>query len=133
MDILSKLTTEQPNPASIDIDAKSTRDILEIICQEDKKVPQAIELVLDQLSPFIDRLVQRFQEGGRLFYVGAGTSGRLGVLDAAECPPTYGTDPEMVQGVIAGGDEALTRSVESAEDNEENGKKCPYGSAIFSE
>lgn len=122
MDELSHLTTEQPNPASAGIDAKDTRDILAIICEEDKKVPQAVEAALDQLAPFIDRLVQRFLEGGRLFYVGAGTSGRLGVLDASECPPTYGTDPDMVQGVIAGGMAALTRSVEAAEDSEEAGK-----------
>ncbi len=122
MDELSGLITEQPNPASAGIDTKSSREILDIICQEDKKVPLAVEESLDQISPLIDRVVSQFRQGGRLFYIGAGTSGRLGVLDASECPPTYGTDPEMVQGIIAGGQEALTRSVEWAEDNEESGK-----------
>ena len=122
MDQLSGLTTEQPNPASVGIDSRSTREILGIICQEDKKVSLAVEAVLDRLGLFIDRLVERFQQGGRLFYVGAGTSGRLGVLDASECPPTYGTDPEMVQGIIAGGRPALTSSIEEAEDDESKGE-----------
>ena len=121
MDELSDLITEQPNPASFGIDTKNTREILDIICREDKKVPDAVEESLDQIGAFIDRVVEQFRRGGRLFYIGAGTSGRLGVLDASECPPTYGTDPGMVQGIIAGGREALTRSVEWAEDDEAKG------------
>lgn len=122
MDNISNLVTEQPNPASTGIDTKSTSEILEIIANEDKKVPLAVEEALGQITPLVDAVVAKFKVGGRLFYIGAGTSGRLGVLDASECPPTYGTDPSMVQGIIAGGQEALTRSVEWAEDDEEKGK-----------
>lgn len=122
MDELSQLTTEQPNPASAGIDRKSTAEILEIINREDRKVPEAVAAALDRIAPFIDALVEAFRQGGRLFYIGAGTSGRLGVLDASECPPTYGSDPRMVQGIIAGGEPALTRSVEWAEDDEEAGR-----------
>ncbi len=122
MDDLSRLTTEQRNPASLGIDTKSTEEILAIICEEDKKVPLAIEKKLAEIGLFIDEVVTAFKKGGRLFYIGAGTSGRLGVLDASECPPTYGVAPSMVQGIIAGGKEALTRSIEWAEDDEEEGK-----------
>lgn len=122
MDDLSRLTTEQRNPASLGIDTKSTEEILAIICDEDKKVPVAIERCLPQIGAFIDDVVAAFKKGGRLFYIGAGTSGRLGVLDASECPPTYGVSPDMVQGLIAGGQEALTRSIEWAEDDPEMGK-----------
>ncbi|MBF9017707.1 MULTISPECIES: N-acetylmuramic acid 6-phosphate etherase [unclassified Oceanispirochaeta] len=123
MDNLSELVTEQANPASLGIDTKNSHEILEIIINEDKKVPLAVEKALPQISPLVDRVVEQFKKGGRLFYIGAGTSGRLGVLDASECPPTYGSDPEMVQGIIAGGQEALTRSVEWAEDDENQGKQ----------
>jgi N-acetylmuramic acid 6-phosphate etherase len=119
--MLEDLTTEQQNPASIDIDAKSSREILAIINAEDKKVPAAVEACLDSVAALVDDVVAAFKKGGRLVYVGAGTSGRLGVLDASECPPTYGTPPEMVQGLIAGGREALVRSIENAEDNTEQG------------
>lgn len=124
MDNLSDLVTEQANPASMGIDTKTSSEILKIIINEDKKVPLAVEKALDQISPLVDRIVQQFKAGGRLFYIGAGTSGRLGVLDASECPPTYGSDPEMVQGIIAGGREALTKSVEWAEDDENQGKQA---------
>lgn len=116
MDDLGELTTEKQNPASLGIDAKSTAEILRIMNREDIRVPEAVGLAVEALAALVDAVVERFRSGGRLFYVGAGTSGRLGVLDASECPPTFGTDPEMVQGIIAGGTEALTRSVEGAED-----------------
>lgn len=118
---LDSLTTEQPNPASQGIDTKSTREILAIINAEDRKVPEAVAAAIDAIAAVVDAAVEAFRRGGRLFYVGAGTSGRLGVLDAAECPPTYGTDPAMVQGIIAGGPEALVRSIEGAEDDEAAG------------
>lgn len=120
---LSVLTTERENPASAEIDSKSSREILAIINSEDKKVPYAVEKVLDQVAALVDDVVASFKRGGKLVYVGAGTSGRLGVLDASECPPTYGTPPAMVQGLIAGGREALVRSVEWAEDKEDQGVK----------
>jgi len=120
---LEELTTEQPNPSSYGIDTKTTEEILRIINKEDRKVPQAVASVIPAISSVIDVVVDRFKMGGRLFYVGAGTSGRLGVLDAAECPPTYGTPAEMVQGIIAGGQEALVRSVEGAEDVEFDGTR----------
>lgn len=120
---LSGLTTERQNPASADIDSRSTRDILTIINNEDKKVPYAVEAALDRIAELVDAVVDSFRKGGKLVYIGAGTSGRLGVLDASECPPTYGTPPTMVQGLIAGGREALVRSVEWAEDKEDQGVK----------
>jgi len=120
---LSGMTTERENPASADIDSRSTRDILGIINAEDKKVPLAVEKVLDHIAALVDDVVASFRKGGKLVYIGAGTSGRLGVLDASECPPTYGTPPAMVQGLIAGGREALVRSVEWAEDKEDQGVK----------
>ena len=118
---LSRFTTEQRNDASADIDAKTSLEIVSIINNEDKKVPVAVEKILPEIAALVDDIVTAFKRGGRLFYIGAGTSGRLGVLDASECPPTYGADPEMVQGLIAGGREALTSSIESAEDRAEEG------------
>lgn len=123
MDLLEGLTTEQRNPNSIGIDKKDTISILRIINNEDKLVPLAVEKEIKSISKVVDIVVNAFKKGGRLFYVGAGTSGRLGVLDAAECPPTFGTDPEMVQAIIAGGREALVRAVEWAEDKEIEGQK----------
>lgn len=111
------LTTEQRNPASWKIDAKSTSEILKIINEEDKRVPFAVATALEQIATVVDDVVVAFGKGGRLFYIGAGTSGRLGVLDASECPPTYGVSPTLVQGIIAGGEPALTRSIENAEDD----------------
>ena len=113
--------TEQRNPASYQIDTKSTAEILTIINNEDKKVPEAVSQAIPQLTQLVDCAVAVFKKGGRLFYLGAGTSGRLGVLDASECPPTYGVSPDMVQGFIAGGDAALRRSIEGAEDDENHG------------
>ncbi|SVE06982.1 uncharacterized protein METZ01_LOCUS459836, partial [marine metagenome] len=115
--------TEQQNPLSSEIDEKTTHEILAIINNEDADVAQAVQKRLQDIEMFIDALYPRFKDGGRLFYVGSGTSGRLGVLDAAECPPTYRTDPEMVQGIIAGGYDALVRSIEGAEDCLEEGYK----------
>jgi N-acetylmuramic acid 6-phosphate etherase len=111
------MTTEQPNPASHMIDTKSSFDICKIINQEDMKVPQVVETALPAIAALVDDVVESFKANGRLIYIGAGTSGRLGVLDASECPPTYGVSPEMVQGIIAGGPAALVRSVENAEDD----------------
>jgi len=120
-DELLNLITEQRNPASMDIDSKSTIEILKIINDEDKKVPYVVEKEIPYIAQAVELVVQAFKQGGRLIYVGAGTSGRLGILDAAECPPTFGTDPEMVQGIIAGGPEAVFRAQEGAEDREEDG------------
>ena len=113
--------TEQQNVSSATIDEKTTSEILDIINNEDATVTLAIRNKMTEIEAFIDVLVPRVQLGGQLFYVGSGTSGRLGVLDAAECPPTFSTDPEMVQGIIAGGYDALVRSIEGAEDNPADG------------
>lgn len=118
---ISKLTTEQRNPRSMEIDAKSTSEILEIINEEDKIVPFAVEQELPYISQAVDTIVESFKEGGRLLYFGAGTSGRLGVVDASECPPTFGTPFGMIEGFIAGGKEAMFRAQEGAEDHEANG------------
>ena len=116
--------TEQQNPASVAIDQKSTREVLEIISNEDTCVAGSIAEALPEIQQFIDALVMSFQQDGKLFYVGSGTSGRLGVLDAAECPPTYRTDPEMVQGIIAGGTDALVQSIEGIEDQPKDGARA---------
>jgi N-acetylmuramic acid 6-phosphate etherase len=108
--------TEQRNPRTADIDLASPAEIVDLLAYEDSQVPGIVAGQRDQIAALIALAERTFREGGRLFYVGAGTSGRLGVLDASECPPTYGTDPEMVQGIIAGGEAALTRSQEGAED-----------------
>jgi N-acetylmuramic acid 6-phosphate etherase len=121
MDSFDLYTTEQRNDASTDIDTKDSLEILRIINGEDKKVPLAVEKVLPEIAALVDDIVAAFQQGGRLIYIGAGTSGRLGVLDASECPPTFGVGADMVQGLIAGGREALTRSVEDAEDRAGDG------------
>ena len=128
---LGRFLTEQRNDASSDIDSKTSLEIVTIINSEDKKVPLAVEKILPEIAALVDDIVTAFKSGGRLFYIGAGTSGRLGVLDASECPPTYGVDPQMVQGLIAGGPAALTSSVESAEDRAGEGvdelKKRGFG------
>ncbi|WP_031495533.1 N-acetylmuramic acid 6-phosphate etherase [Bryobacter aggregatus] len=115
------LLTEQANPASAHIDRVDTLEMVRIINEEDKKVALAVEAALPQIAAAIDAIVPRMRAGGRLFYTGAGTSGRLGVLDASECPPTYDVSPELVQGLIAGGDTALRKAVEGAEDSRELG------------
>jgi len=113
-----KLLTEARNPDTIGIDRQSSLGIVELINREDHKVAAAIKEVLPDIAAAVDYIVAAVQAGGRLFYLGAGTSGRLGILDASECPPTYGTDPELVQGLIAGGPQAVWRAVEGAEDSE---------------
>ncbi|TKJ38220.1 MAG: N-acetylmuramic acid 6-phosphate etherase [Planctomycetes bacterium B3_Pla] len=113
--------TEKRNRASENIDQLSTRQIVALINAEDSLVPAAVAKQRKQIAAAIDVIVARFREGGRLFYVGAGTSGRLGVLDASECPPTFGVPPSLVQGIIAGGRGALVRSAEGAEDYPEDG------------
>ena len=118
---LQKLSTEQRNSNSMDIDAKSTPEILAIINDEDKKVAFAVETQLAYVSQAVELVVKSFLQGGRLIYVGAGTSGRVGVVDASECPPTFGVPFEMVQGLIAGGERAMFRAVEGAEDSPEKG------------
>ena len=112
--------TERSNPKSTDIDRKSTLEIVRIISDEDRKVPDVIARDLRKIAEIVDAVVEALRTGGRVFYVGAGTSGRLGVLDASEMPPTFGVPPSMFQGIIAGGPVALRRSVEAAEDNEES-------------
>jgi N-acetylmuramic acid 6-phosphate etherase len=115
--------TEQRNPRSARIDQLSTPEIVDVINAEDRMVAEAVREESEQIALAIDMIVDGFRRGGRLFYVGAGTSGRLGVLDASEMPPTYGTAPEMVQGIIAGGYEALIRAREGAEDNPDDGAR----------
>ncbi len=115
------LITEQRNPSSEDLDRMSVEEILGLINDEDATVPGAVCEALPRVAEFVKHVVQSFRSGGRLIYAGAGTSGRLGVLDASECPPTFSVPPELVRGVIAGGTPALTRSVEGAEDLPEKG------------
>jgi N-acetylmuramic acid 6-phosphate etherase len=119
---LEKLTTEQPNAASVDLDLKSGIEIARIINAEDVKVPTAIAHALPQIGRAIDLIAAQLRKGGRLIYVGTGTSGRVGALDASECAPTFGIDPSKVQYVIAGGTKALAIAVEASEDSRELGR-----------
>ncbi|CBW14989.1 predicted PTS component [Haemophilus parainfluenzae T3T1] len=114
---LSTLITEQRNLNSMNVDSLSALEIVQLMNEEDKQVPLAIEKCLPQIAQAVERIVAAFQQGGRLVYIGAGTSGRLGVLDASECPPTFGVSPEMVKGIIAGGERALRHPIEGAEDS----------------
>lgn len=114
---LSTLITEQRNPNSMHVDSLSALEIVQLMNEEDKQVPLAIEKCLPQIAQAVECIVAAFQQGGRLIYIGAGTSGRLGVLDASECPPTFGVSPEMVKGIIAGGERALRHPIEGAEDS----------------
>ena len=118
---LETLLTEQSNPASEKIDSVTTLEMMRIINGEDRKVALAVEAALPSIATAVDAIVDRMRAGGRLFYTGAGTSGRLGVLDASECPPTYNVPADLVQGFIAGGDRALRKAVEGAEDSRELG------------
>ena len=120
----AELTTEKRNYRSANIDRCSTIEIVDIINSQDKLVAPAVAGERKRIAAAIDLIVRSFRQGGRLFYVGAGTSGRLGVLDAAECPPTYGVKPTLVQGIIAGGRRALVCSVEGAEDLADDGAKA---------
>jgi N-acetylmuramic acid 6-phosphate etherase len=113
--------TEQENPRSKDLSSQSTAEILALMNEEDATVAAAVERVLGDVVKAVDEIVARLAKGGRLFYTGTGTSGRLGVLDASECPPTFGVSPELVQGVIAGGYDACYRAVEASEDDAEAG------------
>lgn len=118
---LSKIATEQRNEATMHIDKLSTVEMIRLINNEDKKVALAVEQETEDIAEAVDLIADRMAKGGRLIYLGCGTSGRLGILDAAECPPTYSTDPEQVIGLIAGGTEAIFKAVEGAEDSKELG------------
>lgn len=120
---LGTLGTEQRNPRSEHIDRVPTEELLTVINKEDAGVAVAVGAAIPAITPFLDRLVERVRLGGRLFYIGAGTSGRLGVLDASECPPTFGVPAGVVQGIIAGGEAALSRATEASEDDPESGAR----------
>ncbi len=115
------LQTESRNSDTMNIDSVSTVEMLKMINNEDKKVALAVEKEIDNIAKAIDIIVDKVRSGGRLIYLGAGTSGRIGILDASECPPTFGTDPELVQAFIAGGEKAIVKSIEGAEDEKESG------------
>ena len=119
---LNQLITEQRNPNSMQLDSLSAQELVALINREDQQVALAVEKCLPQIASAVEKIVTAFERGGRLVYVGAGTSGRLGVLDASECPPTYGVKAEMVVGLIAGGDHALRHPIEGAEDNVQQGQ-----------
>ena len=121
MQNLAALPTEARNPATEHIDELPTLEMLRVINEEDAKVAAAVAATLPEIGETVDAVAQRFEQGGRLFYIGAGTSGRLGVLDASECPPTFSVPPSLVQGIIAGGDSALRKSSEESEDSEAQG------------
>ncbi len=118
---LNRLDTEQHNPRTQHIDAMTTLEMVTVINEEDHRCAEAVKAVLPEIAQVIDTVYRQLKKGGRLFYCGAGTSGRLGVLDAAECPPTYGVDPGLVVALIAGGESAFTRAIEGAEDSRELG------------
>ena len=118
------LKTEGRNPNTMNIDKVSTLEAMRMMNEENKRVPEAIDTQLEQIAAAVDLIAAAMERGGHLIYVGAGTSGRLGVVDAAECPPTFGVDHQLVRGIIAGGDGAMFRAVENAEDNEEWGRRA---------
>lgn len=118
---LEGMTTETPNLKTVNLDTMSTREILQVMNEEDASVPVAIAKVLDQIEKAIEFIASSLEKGGRLIYIGAGTSGRLGLLDAVECPPTFGTHPDQVVGLLAGGHQAFVKAVEGAEDSSELG------------
>ncbi|WP_010271564.1 N-acetylmuramic acid 6-phosphate etherase [Paenibacillus senegalensis] len=119
----AQLTTEMNNPATIAIDEVDTRDMLMLMNDEDQRVPLSVREEIDVIAEAVDLLYHSLKNGGRMFYIGAGSSGRIGVLDASECPPTYGTDPALVQAYIAGGDTAIRTAVEGSEDDSEGGAR----------
>ena len=118
---LDTIATEQRNPASSHIDQLSTLDLIRLINKEDQGVAPAVGAIAEEIAQAVDIITARVSQGGRLFYIGSGTSGRLGILDAVECPPTYSTDPSLVQGIIAGGPSAVFRAKEGAEDDSQAG------------
>jgi N-acetylmuramic acid 6-phosphate etherase len=122
MNVERLLLTEQINTASRGIDGRPTVEILQIVNSEDQKVASAVAVEIPKIAQAVDRIVEAIRRGGRLFYIGAGTSGRLGVLDAAECPPTFRVPAELVQAVMAGGDQAVSRATEASEDDPEAGR-----------
>jgi N-acetylmuramic acid 6-phosphate etherase len=122
-DALARLMTEQRNPASMTMDSMSTEEVLRLINDQDKRVALAVEHEIPYITQAVEHVVASFRNGGRLIYFGAGTSGRLGVVDASECPPTFGTPPELVLGMIAGGNTAMFKAVEGAEDDPELGRR----------
>ena len=124
---LQKIATEQRNPNTMNIDTLSTLDMVKLTNREDHRVAEAVALVTDKIAEAVDVIAARLSTGGRLIYCGAGTSGRLGILDAVECPPTYSTDPETVQALMAGGYGAIFKAVEGAEDSKELGKTDMQG------
>jgi len=121
--MLEKLTTEIRNPRSIDLDKKSVKEILLLMNEEDSTVPLVVKKEIDKIESAVNETIKAFKIGGRLIYIGAGTSGRLGILDASECPPTFGVNHSLVQGLIAGGEKAILKAIEGAEDDEELGTK----------
>lgn len=127
---LSELVSEERNPDSMDLDTLGSLELVTRINQQDKQVPLAVEKELPHIAKAVDLISAAFSVGGRLFYVGAGTSGRLGILDASECPPTFGVDESMVTGLIAGGPDAVYKSLESAEDSSEQGQQDLAAKAI---
>ncbi len=120
---LDKMTTETRNPSTVELDTMSPLEVVSIMNREDAKVPEAIKPVLPQIAQIVEWAIQAVEAGGRVFYMGAGTSGRLGVLDAAECPPTFGVSDDVIIGLIAGGDKAFLKAVEGAEDSRELGRE----------
>lgn len=120
---LAKLDTERQNKDTMNLDQMSVREALTVMNKEDGKVAAAIEEVLPEIEQAVKMIIEKFNAGGRLIYIGAGTSGRLGVLDASECPPTFGAPKEQVVGIIAGGEKAFTEAIEGSEDNVEMGKE----------
>ena len=128
---LSRLTTEQRNQNSMNLDQMSTAEVLKTINEEDKKVAFAVEEVLPKIEIAVEHIVTSLAHGGRLFYVGAGTSGRLGVIDASECPPTFMTPKEMVQTVMAGGEDAFFNAAEGAEDSEKQAEVDLKGERLY--
>jgi N-acetylmuramic acid 6-phosphate etherase len=124
---LSALATEQRNPSSANLDTLDTEDILRVINDEDRLVADAVAQEIPRITAAVDAIVAAIHSGGRLIYIGAGTSGRLGVLDASECPPTFNTDPDLVVGLIAGGDHALRHPIEQVEDRRDEGARALEG------
>lgn len=131
MEDLSQIPTESRSPATENLDGLATPDLVRVLHEADREAIAAVDAELPRIAEAVDAIVSRLEHRGRLFYLGAGTSGRLGVLDASECPPTYNTPPGMVQGLIAGGDAALRSSIELAEDDETQGR-CDLQSQTFS-